>query len=119
MRRLTAEAKIILLATCKGRKAIHPPASGESTAPTVSGPTKSFTEDDVNAAVKKVIDERTKDGVFVFRDPKLNADLHLIFDQIKNVRGMEGYGWFRNVIFHDKDEPKKQYAIDFCLRGKT
>ena len=79
-------------------------------------PTKSFTEEDVNAAVKKVIDERTKDGAFVFRDPKLNADLHLIFEQIKNVRGMEGYGWFPNVIFHDKDEPKKQYAIDFWFK---
>ena len=45
-----------------------------------TGPTKNFTEEDVNAAVKKVIDERTKDGAFVFRDPKLNADLHLVFD---------------------------------------
>ena len=81
-----------------------------------TGPTKEFTEDDVNVAVKKVIDERTKDGAFVFRDPKLNADLHLIFDQIKNVRGMHGYGWFPNVIFHDKDEPKKQYAIDFWFK---
>ena len=70
----------------------------------------------MNAAVKKVVDERTKDGAFVFRDPKLNADLHLIFDQIKNVRGMQGYGWFPNVIFHDKDEPKKQYAIDFWFK---
>ena len=53
----------------------------------------------------------------MFRDPKLNADLHLIFDQIKNVRGMEGYGWFPNVIFHDKDEPKKRRATcaDECL----
>src|SRR6478672_3483330 len=93
-----------------------PATPGESTAPPVSGPTKSFTEDDVNAAVKKVIDERTKDGAFVFRDPKLNADLHLIFEQIKNVRGMHGYGWFPNVIFHDKDEPKKQYAIDFWFK---
>ena len=29
---------------------------------------------------------------------------------------MEGYGWFPNVIFHDKDEPKKQYAIDFWFK---
>jgi YHS domain-containing protein len=81
-----------------------------------SGKTKDFTEDDVNTAVKKVVDERTKDGAFVFRDPKLNADLHLVFEQIKNVRGMHGYGWFPNVIFHDKDEPKKQYAIDFWFK---
>ena len=45
-----------------------PATPGESTAPTVSGPTKTFTEEDVNAAVRKVIDERAKDGAFVFRD---------------------------------------------------
>ena len=77
---------------------------------------RDFTEDDVNAAVKKVIDERSHDGVFVFRDPKLNADLHLVYEQVKIVRGMEGYGWFGNTIFHDKDEAKKQYAIDFWFK---
>ncbi len=29
---------------------------------------------------------------------------------------MEGYGWFANAIFHDKDTPKKQYAIDFWFK---
>ena len=81
-----------------------------------TGPTKAFTEEDVNAAVKTVIDERSKDGAFVFRDPKLNADLNLVFEQIKIVRGMEGYGWFANTIFHDKDNAKKQYAIDFWFK---
>jgi YHS domain-containing protein len=81
-----------------------------------TGPAKDFTEDDVNAAVKKVVDERSRDGAFVFRDPKLNADLNLIFENVKGVRGMEGYGWFANVIFHDKDEAKKQYAIDFWFK---
>jgi hypothetical protein len=37
-------------------------------------------------------------------DPKLNADLNLIFEPVKIVRGMEGYGWFANTIFHDKHE---------------
>jgi hypothetical protein len=103
--------------------ATAPAASDESTAPAAAAPaggaakmSKAFTEDDVNAAVKKVVDEKTKDGTFVFHDPKLDADLNLIFDQIKIVRGMEGYGWFANVIFHDKDEPKKQYAIDFWFK---
>jgi hypothetical protein len=81
-----------------------------------SGKTKNFTEEDVNAAAKKVMDERSKDGAFVFRDPKLNADLNLIYEQIKIVRGMEGYGWFANTIFHDKENPKKQYAIDFWFK---
>jgi hypothetical protein len=77
---------------------------------------KSFGEDDVNKRVEEVVAERSKDGAFVFHDPKLDADLDLIFEQIKTVRGMEGYGWFANVIFHDKDEPKKQYAIDFWFK---
>jgi hypothetical protein len=91
--------------------------SDKSSAPaTASGPTKAFTEEDVNAAVKKTVDERSKGGAFVFHDPKLDADLNLIFEQIKIVRGMEGYGWFANTIFHDEHEPKKQYAIDFWYK---
>ena len=77
---------------------------------------KSFGEEDVNKRVQEVLNERSKDGAFVFHDPKLNADLNLVFDKIKVVRGMEGYGWFANVIFSDKDEPKKQYAIDFWFK---
>jgi hypothetical protein len=77
---------------------------------------KEFTETDVKQAVGQVIAERSKDGAFVFHDPKLDADLNLVFEQVKVVRGMEGYGWFANVIFHDKDEPKKQYAIDFWFK---
>jgi hypothetical protein len=77
---------------------------------------KEFGEEDVNAEVKKVVDAHSKDGTFVFHDPKLDTDLNLVMEQIKGVRGMEGYGWFANVIFHDKDEPKKQYAIDFWFK---
>jgi YHS domain-containing protein len=88
-------------------------ASGQSAS---TQPTKEFTEEDVNAAVKKVVDERSQDGTFVFHDPKIEADLHLLFDNIKGVRGMAGYGWFANAIFHDKDEAKKQYAIDFWFK---
>ena len=87
-------------------------------APAASGqkPSKAFTEEDVDKRVAEVIAERSKDGAFVFHDPKLDADLNLVFEQIKIVRGMEGYGWFANAIFHDKDVPKKQYAIDFWLK---
>jgi YHS domain-containing protein len=92
------------------------PAAPAAAAHATTGGAKEFTEDDVNAAVKRVVDERTKEGAFVFRDPKINADLNLVFEQIKSVRGMEGYGWFANAIFHDKDEAKKQYAIDFWFK---
>ena len=77
---------------------------------------KEFDETAVKQEVEKVIAERSKDGAFVFRDPKLDADLHLVFEQVKIVRGMEGYGWFANTIFHDQSEPKKQYAIDFWFK---
>lgn len=75
-----------------------------------------FGEEEVNARVEQVIAERSKDGAFVFRDPKLGDDLNLVFEKIKIVRGMEGYGWFANVIFHDKKATNKQYAIDFWFR---
>ena len=61
--------------------------------------TKEFTEEDVNKRVEEVVGERSKDGAFVFHDPKLDADLNLVFEQVKGVRGMEGYGWFANAIF--------------------
>jgi YHS domain-containing protein len=96
--------------------AAAPAASGQPTAAAAAKPSKEFTEEDVNKRVDEVIAERSKDGAFVFHDPKLDADLNLVFEQIKIVRGMEGYGWFANVIFHDKDEAKKQYAIDFWLK---
>lgn len=75
-----------------------------------------FDDASVTKRTEQVIDERSKDGVFIFRDPKLNADLNLIYERIKIVRGMRGYGWFANVIFHDKEEPEKQYAIDFWFK---
>jgi len=77
---------------------------------------KDFGEEDVNKRVEEVIAERSKDGAFVFRDAKLDTDLNLEMDKIKTVRGMEGYGWFANVIFNVKDEPKKQYALDFWFK---
>jgi hypothetical protein len=75
-----------------------------------------ISEEQVKKAVDDTIAARSKDGTFVFHDPKLDTDLNLVFEKVKIVRGMEGYGWFANTIFHDKDEPKKQYAIDFWFK---
>jgi hypothetical protein len=75
-----------------------------------------FDDASVTKRTEQVIEERSKDGTFVFHDPKLNADLNLVYENIKVIRGMKGYGWFANAIFHDKDEPKKQYAIDFWFK---
>ncbi len=77
---------------------------------------KDFTEEEVTAAVEKIIEERKKDGAFVYRDPKLDADLQLTFEKVRVIRGMQGYGWFANVVFQDKEVPEKRYAIDFWLK---
>jgi hypothetical protein len=88
--------------------------AAEAEAPAAAA--KEFGEEDVKKAVGETITARSKDGTFVFHDPKLDTDLNLVFENVKIVRGMEGYGWFANTIFHDKAEPKKQYAIDFWLK---
>jgi YHS domain-containing protein len=82
-------------------------------------PAADLTEDDVKAAVQRVVDERSKDGAFVYRDPKLNADLHLVMEQVNIMRRMGDYGWFATVMFHDKDEAKKQYELDFWFKRKA
>jgi YHS domain-containing protein len=68
-------------------------ANDNAAAPAAAAPSggaakmsKTFTEEDVNKRVDEVIAERTKDGAFVFHDPKLDADLNLNFEQIKVVR---------------------------------
>jgi len=78
--------------------------------------TKEFTEEDVNKAVEKTLAERSEDGAFQFHDARINEDLELVYEQTRIVRGMEGYGWFANLIFHDKENEKKQYALDFWYR---
>ena len=77
---------------------------------------KPLTEDDVARHIESLISERSKDGVFSLYDPKSGRDLALVFDRIRVVRGLTGYGWFPDVVFHAKDEPKKQYTVDFWLQ---
>jgi YHS domain-containing protein len=112
------KAKEFVLAKDLAKDAASPAASEQPAAEEggLVKPTKEFTEDDVNKALADVLAKRSKDGVLVFHDPKLDQDLNLVFEKTRIVRGMEGYGWFDNAIFHDKDEPKKQYAIDFWFK---
>jgi Caspase domain len=72
--------------------------------------------DPVVRAMHKAVDERSKDGVFAFRDPKLNADLKLSFEKVNLVRNLEGYGLVANANFHDKGNDKKHYAVDFWFK---
>lgn len=76
---------------------------------------RSFSEEDVAAAVKDVVGRRTKDGAFRFADPATGEQLSLVYDGIRIVRGLPHFGWFPNVNFHDASELKKKYALDFWL----
>jgi hypothetical protein len=78
-------------------------------------PTRAFTEEDAEAAATRIIEERSKDGVFLFDDPRTGEALRLKFQKFGIIRGMAGYGWFPNAVFHVEGIEKKQYAIDFWL----
>jgi hypothetical protein len=74
-----AQATAIAVALCFGAADI--PVSGVFVTPAAATSERDFTEDDVKAATKKVVDERSHDGVFVFRDPKLNRLLKSSIDR--------------------------------------
>ena len=73
-------------------------------------------EEDVNKAVAATIAERSKDGAFVFHDPKLDADLDLVYEQIKYGAAWKAMAGSPTTIFHDKDNDQKKYAIDFWYK---
>jgi hypothetical protein len=77
--------------------------------------TNDLTDEEVTAAVKSVITERSKDGVFAFTDARTGDRLSLVLDDVRIVRGLPVYGWFPNVAFHDKATPAKKYTLDFWL----
>ena len=77
--------------------------------------TNDLTDEEVTAAVRSVIAERSKDGVFAFIDARTGDRLSLVLDDVRIVRGLPVYGWFPNVAFHDKAVPPKKYTLDFWL----
>ncbi|MGA7546293.1 MAG: hypothetical protein WBW08_10795, partial [Methyloceanibacter sp.] len=68
-------------------------------------PSKEFTEDDATEAVKAIIAQNSKDGVFRMKDSWTGTDLALVFEEVRLVRGMRGFGWFPNVVFHEQADP--------------
>ncbi|MCZ7594714.1 MAG: hypothetical protein M5U16_07185 [Hyphomicrobium sp.] len=87
-----------------------------SGAATDSAARRELTDEDVTAAVKAVIAERTRGGVFSFTDARTGDQLSLVLDDVRIVRGLPGYGWFPNVNFHDEQVSGKRYALDFWLK---
>ena len=83
---------------------------------TATAAPKEFAEEDVTAAVREIVAERSKEGTFVLHDARGDEDLRLVLDDVRIVRGLPGFGWFPNVVFRDSAAPAKKYAIDFWLK---
>jgi hypothetical protein len=66
-----------------------------------------LTEQDVSARVREIIAERSSDGVYSFYDVRSGATHALVLEEIRAVRGLPDFGWFPDVVFHDKDAPAK------------
>jgi hypothetical protein len=81
-----------------------------------SAAAKEFSEDEVTAAVRRLIDERSHDGVFNYFDPRSGETMALVVDDVRVVRGLPGFGWFPNVNFHERTTAAKKYALDFWLK---
>jgi hypothetical protein len=77
---------------------------------------KPLTEEDVTAAVTKLIAAGSKDGAYPVYDPRTGETLALVLDDIRVVRGLPDFGWFPDVVFHDKTNEKRKFTIDFWLK---
>jgi hypothetical protein len=79
-----------------------------------------ISQEEVRAAVRATVEQnmQANGGVFAFKDNRTGEDLQLAFEDIRLVRSIHGYGFFPNVLFHAKDMPEKQYALDFWLKPK-
>lgn len=84
--------------------------------PLASVAAKTLTEDDVSVAVSRIIAEGARDGVYTVHDEATGNELQLVFEDIRVVRGLPQFGWFPDIVFHDKDEPRKKYTVDFWLK---
>jgi hypothetical protein len=85
-----------------------------ATAPVGAG--KEYSDEEIAAAAKAAIAERAPDRTLRIFDARTGEHLELVFDDVRIVRGLKGFGWFPNVAFHDKAAPQKKYALDLWLR---
>jgi hypothetical protein len=76
-----------------------------------------FTSTDAETLVKAVIADKVKsnNGIFPFDDPLNGEHLKLSYDDVDFTRTIDGYGFFPDVKFHDSQDAKKKYLIDFWV----
>lgn len=76
-----------------------------------------FDSNDAETVVKSHIEEKLKanGGVYPFEDALNGEKLKLAFDGIDFTRTIDGYGFFPDVKFHEKDNADRKYLIDFWV----
>ena len=76
-----------------------------------------FTGTDAETLVKATIDAKLKanNGLFPFEDSLHGDHLRLAYDDVDFTRTIDGYGFFPDVKFHDSQDAKKKYLIDFWV----
>src|SRR5579862_2159013 len=79
-----------------------------------------FTSDDAQTYVDGVIKAAAakNSGVFIINDPVTETTIPLVYDKVDFTRTLDGYGFFPDVIFHAKDDPNKEYIVDFWVAPK-
>ncbi|MGD9896834.1 MAG: hypothetical protein AB7T14_07175 [Candidatus Methylacidiphilaceae bacterium] len=81
-----------------------------------------FTQKEVEAEARRYIEEKSRpnQGVFLFQDPVENKAIPLLFDRVRLVRSISGYGYFAAIDFHEKgSEPPKPYELDFWYKPRA
>jgi YHS domain-containing protein len=79
-----------------------------------------FTSDDAQTYVDGLVkDQSSKNGgIFIVNDPVTQTSIPLVYDKVDFTRTLDGYGFFPDVIFYAKDDPAKQYLVDFWIAPK-
>ncbi len=75
---------------------------------------------DVKQFLKKYIETISEgnSGLYPLYDPLTKKTESVVFKEIQMMRTLHGYGFFPDVIFHDKNEPDRKYWVDFWLKPK-
>ena len=76
-----------------------------------------FDSNDAETVVKSHVEEKFKanGGVYPFEDALNGEKLKLVFDGVDFTRTIDGYGFFPDVKFHEKDNAERKYLIDFWV----
>lgn len=80
-----------------------------------------FDGKDAEMLVKRSIEAElaANGGLYPLVDPLNGERLQLAFDGIDFTRTLDGYGFFPDVKFHDRGDPRKRYLIDFWVAPES